>query len=107
MAAFRHHFEILPLAQQRLWRELADVPQYFVLYGGTAVALRLGHRTSLDFDFFTSRNFRPEELLKSLTYFGDGDLHRLTPKQRDQLVQLASTVELSFAALPRIADTLS
>lgn len=26
----------------------------FVLYGGTAIALRLGHRTSVDFDFFTN-----------------------------------------------------
>ena len=27
----------------------------FTLYGGTAVALRLGHRASVDFDFFTER----------------------------------------------------
>ncbi|WP_373321508.1 nucleotidyl transferase AbiEii/AbiGii toxin family protein [Rivihabitans pingtungensis] len=27
----------------------------FVLYGGTAIALRLGHRESVDFDFFSDR----------------------------------------------------
>jgi hypothetical protein len=27
----------------------------FVLYGGAAIALRLGHRQSVDFDFFSSR----------------------------------------------------
>lgn len=27
----------------------------FVLYGGTAIALRLGHRASIDFDFFLDR----------------------------------------------------
>lgn len=27
----------------------------FALYGGTAIALRLGHRTSVDFDFFNDR----------------------------------------------------
>jgi hypothetical protein len=30
------------------------VPRSFVLYRGTALALRLGHRASLDFDFFSS-----------------------------------------------------
>ena len=44
----------LPDEQRRLWTELADVPDSFVLYGGTALALRLGHRSSVDFDFFSS-----------------------------------------------------
>lgn len=42
----------LPDEQRRLWPALADVPDAFVLYGGTALALRLGHRSSVDFDFF-------------------------------------------------------
>lgn len=45
--------DVLPLAQQRLWTHLKGLTKLgFVLYGGTAVALRLGHRTSVDFDFF-------------------------------------------------------
>ncbi len=44
----------LPHEQRRLWTELEDVPDSFVLYGGTALALRLGHRSSVDFDFFSS-----------------------------------------------------
>ncbi len=44
----------LPDEQRRLWPALADVPHSFVLYGGTALALRLGHRSSVDFDFFSS-----------------------------------------------------
>jgi Nucleotidyl transferase AbiEii toxin, Type IV TA system len=31
---------------------LIDIPGYFTLYGGTAIALRLAHRQSVDFDFF-------------------------------------------------------
>ena len=43
--AFQAHLEILPEAQRRLWRELRPTVQLgFVLYGGTAIALRLGHR---------------------------------------------------------------
>lgn len=46
--------DILPEAQKRLWPLLKEVPKDFVLYGGTAVALRYGHRQSVDFDFFSS-----------------------------------------------------
>jgi len=46
--------EILPSAQQRLWRELSAAKKFgMALYGGTAIALHLGHRASVDFDFFT------------------------------------------------------
>ena len=45
--------DILPPAQQSLWPHLSDLPDHFVLYGGTAIALRLGHRESVDFDFFS------------------------------------------------------
>lgn len=45
--------EILPEPQQRIWPALARLSPHFILYGGTAVALRLGHRVSVDFDFFS------------------------------------------------------
>jgi hypothetical protein len=48
--------DILPVAQKRLWLELGNAPaQGFTLYGGTAIALRLGHRDSVDFDFFSEK----------------------------------------------------
>lgn len=53
---FKPHMEILPPAQRRLWPELRQASQFgFALYGGTAIALRLGHRTSVDFDFFSEK----------------------------------------------------
>lgn len=54
MTVFAPKLEILPAAQRALWPEFAKLPRDFVLYGGTAVALHLGHRESEDFDFFTS-----------------------------------------------------
>jgi hypothetical protein len=46
---------VLPPAQREIWTSLAPAPLLnFVLYGGTAIALHLGHRESLDFDFFQS-----------------------------------------------------
>ncbi len=54
MTSFRPRLDVLPPAQLALWPELSSVPRGFVLYRGTALALRLGHRTSVDFDFFSS-----------------------------------------------------
>src|SRR5882724_9355982 len=51
--SFKPKTEILPKAQQEIWPLLTPAPGLsFVLYGGTAVALHLGHRISIDFDFF-------------------------------------------------------
>ncbi len=61
---FDPRLDVLPAAQRRLWDELGDTPPEFVLYGGTALALRLGHRKSADFDFFGAKPFDPGELLE-------------------------------------------
>ncbi|MGI8967377.1 MAG: nucleotidyl transferase AbiEii/AbiGii toxin family protein [Limisphaerales bacterium] len=50
------------------------MPRHFVLYGGTSLALRLGHRTSFDFDFFSTVSFRPLELINSLPFVKTGEL---------------------------------
>lgn len=56
MRKFTPRMDILPPAQKNLWPELAKAPDLsFTLYGGTAVALRLGHRDSVDFDFFSEK----------------------------------------------------
>jgi predicted nucleotidyltransferase len=52
---FEPNTAILPPAQRQIWPQLAPANALsFVLYGGTAVALHLGHRQSLDFDFFSA-----------------------------------------------------
>ena len=54
-ASFKPRLDILPKAQQEIWPLLVPASRLsLVLYGGTAVALHLGHRQSLDFDFFKS-----------------------------------------------------
>jgi hypothetical protein len=42
-------------------------------HGGTGLALQLGHRTSEDFDFFSSSGFDPEALRARLPFFRDLD----------------------------------
>ncbi len=56
MKSFKPHMETMPEAQRKLWSTLDWTADHgFVLYGGTAIALRYGHRASVDFDFFTDR----------------------------------------------------
>ncbi len=72
MRSFVPHSEILPPAQQRLWPELGSVSRIgLVLYGGTAVALRLGHRFSVDFDFFTDKPLDRQALVTALSFIGN------------------------------------
>jgi len=72
-ATFEPRLDILPESQRRLWPELDAVPSEFVLYGGTGLALHLGHRASEDFDFFSSAGFDPDRLRARLPFFRDLD----------------------------------
>ena len=73
LASFDPRLDILPESQLRLWPELDGVPSDFILYGGTGLALRLGHRASEDFDFFSSSGFEPDRLRWRLPFFRDLD----------------------------------
>jgi hypothetical protein len=69
VSTFEPRLDILPRPQRELWEELDTVPSEFVLYGGTALALQLGHRASEDFDFFSSAGFEPDHLQSCLPFF--------------------------------------
>jgi hypothetical protein len=88
--------EILPSAQRSLWRELRQTPRNFVLYGGTAIALRLGHRQSEDFDFFSNEGFEPSELLHSLPYLKGARVDQREDNTLTVVVDRTEPVKLSF-----------
>ena len=62
------NLSMLPPPQLELWPKLGATPESFTLYGGTALTLRLGHRTSADFDFFSNASLDPERLASTLPY---------------------------------------
>jgi hypothetical protein len=66
LVTFTPKLNILPVSQRGLWKELKATPMHFVLYGGTALALRLGHRVSEGFDFFTNATFEQLELTEHI-----------------------------------------
>ena len=51
----------------------SGILQETYLAGGTAAALQLGHRISVDFDFFTTKEFMPKEISVALSKLGSFD----------------------------------
>ena len=97
---FTPKLEIFPPAQRRLWDELEQTPQEFVLYGGTALALRLGHRHSEDFDFFSNASFVPDSLRGRIPYLQGAEVSQIeantltTIVDRDGRLKSPSSVAL-------------
>lgn len=104
---FTPKLETLPPAQRRLWGELRHTPKHFVLYGGTALALRLAHRSSEDFDFFSNYSFAPDSLRKAIPYLHDGEMSQSEANTLTAIVDRDGPVKISFfgaLALNRVQD---
>jgi hypothetical protein len=105
---FTPRLDILPKAQRRLWDELAAVPAEFVLYGGTAIALHLGHRQSADFDFFGNQPFDPAKLATAIPFMAAATITQREPNTLSGIVDRGGPVRLSFfgvPGLPRLAPS--
>jgi hypothetical protein len=93
--------DVLPEAQRSLWPALRDLKTLgWVLYGGTAIALRLGHRSSVDFDFFNDTRLNRDRLAAVCPWLAESavlqdrpdTLTVLTPAKGNE----ASGVKVSF-----------
>jgi len=105
--AFEPRLDVLPVALQNFWREHPSVPPHFVLYGGTAIALRLGHRSSEDFDFFSSEAFEVPALMDALSFSRDAEILQAAANTLTLRVECDGAVKLSFFGglnLGRVAD---
>src|SRR5258708_33299823 len=62
---------IIAPATFQLIQELQSIAalKEFYLVGGTALALQLGHRNSIDIDLFTQNNFEADDLKNNLQQF--------------------------------------
>ena len=99
--------ETLPKAQRTLWLELRETPPEFVLYGGAALALRLGLRTSEDFDFFSNKSFAPDLLRKAVKFLEDAEIQQLTNNTLTVIVDREGPVKVSYSGglkLNRVQD---
>ena len=100
--SFRTRRDILPPGQKKLWPLLAPLKEKgYCLYGGTALALRFGHRRSMDFDFFTDRPLDRKALESALPWFRGGTVLRAEPDTHVLLAAVPRSrreVKVSFYA---------
>jgi hypothetical protein len=94
------HYDILPPEQKIVLPQLQPTRRLgFVLYGGTAIALQLGHRESVDFDFFSDRDIDDELLRKSMPLLENAETTQRAPNTWSMNVRPdpnGRTVKLSF-----------
>ena len=94
--------DILAAPQLVLWPELKATPPDFTLYGGTAIALRLGHRASVDFDFFGRASFDPDRLLATVAYLAGSRVLQREENTLSCRITRGEPVLVSFFGLPGI-----
>ena len=63
------HYEILNKKRRDILLLLHNFKKDFYLAGGTALALQLGHRDSIDFNFFSLKNLNTNKLFEQIKEF--------------------------------------
>jgi len=93
------YWDILDSKRKKLLSQLGFLSRYgFYLAGGTALALELNHRTSLDFDFYTKRKFDNKKLFQELEKKFKNTI--LIQKAEQTLIVKINEVEVSFFHYP-------
>jgi hypothetical protein len=87
--------DILPDEQLRLFKELSlqSFLRDFYLVGGTGLALHIGHRRSIDFDFFMPADFDTPVIVNYLTQIGH---YRRENEERNTINGSLNGVRISF-----------
>ena len=78
---FMWHREVVDAEVELTLRDLHSLPILtpFYLAGGTGLALRLGHRRSVDLDFFLGEDFNEDSVLQKLQHLEGFDLTAKAP----------------------------
>ncbi len=91
---------ILDKKRQELLPLFGAFKEKFYLAGGTALALILGHRDSIDFDFFSQEEFSTEELyIKLQNIFKERSIKKIQ-EEENTLTILVDGVKISFFSYP-------
>jgi hypothetical protein len=92
------HPEILSHEQKELLSLLKLFRREFYLVGGTAIALQIGHRMSIDFDLFKSTPFVSKRILKKID--ASHCRYNVSYKDCEQMHLTVSNVKFTFFEYP-------
>lgn len=96
------HPEILTKEQNDLLPLVGKFSDDFGLVGGTAIALHLGHRRSIDFDLFSREGFGNQSILNKLSAFGHPEA--VIVNKLDELTLVLKGVKITFFHYPYPID---
>jgi hypothetical protein len=99
------HKEILTENQLKLLPLLKDFSKDYILVGGTAIALHLGHRHSLDFDLFTSKKIKRKSI-KNYLIRKSYPVNELIKEEEDQIHFIINDVKVTFFQYPFVINDL-
>lgn len=92
------HREIFTKEQEEVLPLIGDLSNKFGLVGGTAIALHLGHRRSIDFDLFSNEKFGNQSLLNKILTFGK--LDKILFNGLGELTFIINGVKITFFHYP-------
>ncbi len=92
------HKEILSNSQIEILSLVKSFNDSFGLVGGTAIALQLGHRKSIDFDLFTNKNFGNGTIVNKL--LKQSSIQSTIVDQVDELTVIVKDVKITFLYYP-------
>lgn len=92
------HQEILTASQKKLLPHLKVFAKDFGLVGGTAIALQIGHRQSIDFDLFSSEEFDNSKLRQAVSSIGK--INQVIKDEKNHYELVVDGVRLTFLHYP-------
>ena len=92
------HFNILDEKRKAILPLLQSLSsEGFYLAGGTGLALQIGHRDSIDFDFFKEGNYDTEKLAEKLESVFSKNIFVITQQEKNTLSCIIdNSIRLSF-----------
>src|SRR3989344_2520717 len=94
-------YDILDTERMNILPKLSFLKDRFYLAGGTGLALQLGHRDSVDFDFFAKESFNTFDVYKELLeVFGQENITKTLEEKGTLGVVLNKNIKLSFFSYP-------
>ena len=97
------HSEILNDRQRELLPLMAQFRREYYLVGGTAIALYLGHRRSIDFDLFKPGAISHKRNLDKIA--ATPFTHIVTRRVTEQMNLIVNDVKVTFFQYPFTAST--
>ena len=93
------HSEVLTEEQRKLLPLIRSFSNDYYLVGGTAIALYIGHRRSIDFDLFTNRDIKRKSI-RNLIKNNGFSVDNLLYEAFDQMHIVVNSVKITFFNFP-------